>query len=208
MDTRCTLDSGASLLPPISFELSEYGSESVESFWSEWASASTSLEPSGRDGVYNCPRRGALKKAYCSPSPRRDRKPPPPLQEVNLPLAQLELLYLRLCLPQSIQISTQTWRTSDLVVKSLVLWKVDIDLLTDSDLLKLIKVEGDIPHGEELKPLIESVLCIIRYSVRTLSSYLYPFLLVDPFLIVDLRDLILARCFYWKHTSFADGVQK
>jgi hypothetical protein len=32
--------------------------------------------------------------------------------------------------------------------------QVDIDLMTDSDLLKLIKVEGDIPHGEELKPWV------------------------------------------------------
>jgi hypothetical protein len=30
--------------------------------------------------------------------------------------------------------------------------QVDIDLTTDSDLLKSIKVEGDIPEGEELKP--------------------------------------------------------
>ena len=61
---------------------------------------------------------------------------------------------------------------SDLVAKSLVLWKVncliwcvnrddfmfqqvDIDLTTDSDLLKSIKVEGDIPHGEELKPWVQ-----------------------------------------------------
>jgi hypothetical protein len=32
--------------------------------------------------------------------------------------------------------------------------QVDIDLKTDSDLLKSIKVEGDIPHGEELKPWV------------------------------------------------------
>jgi hypothetical protein len=32
--------------------------------------------------------------------------------------------------------------------------QVDIDLTTDSDLLKSIKVEGDIPHGEELKPWV------------------------------------------------------
>jgi hypothetical protein len=30
--------------------------------------------------------------------------------------------------------------------------KVDIDLTTDSDLLKSIKVKGDIPDSEELKP--------------------------------------------------------
>ena len=30
--------------------------------------------------------------------------------------------------------------------------QVDIDLTTDSDLLKSIKVEGDIPESEELKP--------------------------------------------------------
>jgi hypothetical protein len=28
----------------------------------------------------------------------------------------------------------------------------NVDLTTDSDLLKSIKVEGDIPEGEELKP--------------------------------------------------------
>ena len=33
--------------------------------------------------------------------------------------------------------------------------QVDIDLTTDSDLLKSIKVEGDIPHGEELKPWVQ-----------------------------------------------------
>ena len=32
--------------------------------------------------------------------------------------------------------------------------QVDIDPTTDSDVLKSIKVEGDIPHGEELKPWV------------------------------------------------------
>ena len=34
----------------------------------------------------------------------------------------------------------------------LVFQQVDIDLTTDSDLLKSIKLEGDILEGEELKP--------------------------------------------------------
>jgi hypothetical protein len=45
-------------------------------------------------------------------------------------------------------------KLSDLTRQSydLMFQQVDIDLTTDSDLLKSIKVEGDIPEGEELKP--------------------------------------------------------
>jgi hypothetical protein len=40
--------------------------------------------------------------------------------------------------------------------------QVEVDLTTDSDLLKSIKVEGDIPEGEELKPwdpLLKVFMC-------------------------------------------------
>ena len=48
------------------------------------------------------------------------------------------------------------WKVSNLIQHTdndeFICLKVDIDLTTNSDLLKLIKVEGDIPDGEELKP--------------------------------------------------------
>jgi len=48
------------------------------------------------------------------------------------------------------------WKVSNLIQHTdndeFISLKVDIDLTTNSDLLKSIKVEGDIPDGNELKP--------------------------------------------------------
>ena len=85
--------------------------------------------------------------------------------------------------------------------------QVDIDLTTDSDLLKSIKVEGDIPHGEELKPWVrlskvftdgledEHLHIIVKCPAGTCNCFFnYAKMLVDYFPSRQAKLILLLHC--------------